>query len=57
MTWVLIWVFMHDEGLTSGTQEFNTQQACEVAAKELNKAGFLRLGINDVIKCVPKGDK
>lgn len=57
MSWVLIWVFLHDDHMTSGSQEFNNKQACEVAAKEIGKVGVLRLGFGDVIKCVPKGEK
>jgi len=55
MTWILLWALMNSDGLTSGTQEFNNKQACEIAAKELKNVGFLRWGIHDVVVCVPKG--
>ena len=57
MTWILLWVFMNSDGLTSGSQEFNTEEACIVAQKKMKGAGFLRWGIHDVISCVPKGEK
>ena len=55
MTWVLIWVMMNGDKITSGSQEFNSQQACEYGAKQLKSAGVIRLGWSDSIKCVPKG--
>lgn len=57
MTWVLIWIFMNSDGMTSGSQEFNNSESCQVAKNYMKKAGFIRWGINDVIECVQKGEK
>ncbi len=55
MTWVLLWVFLGNDGASSGSQEFNTKEACIAGASEMKKAGFMRFGVKDVITCVPKG--
>lgn len=54
MTWILIWAIMNSDGVTSGSQEFNSQEACEIAKSKMKKVGFLRIGINDVVECVNK---
>lgn len=54
MTWILIWAIMNSDGVTSGSQEFNNQENCEIAKNKMKKVGFLRLGINDVVECVKK---
>lgn len=56
MTWILVWVLIFNSHISSGSQEFNTQEACEVAKKQMKKAGVIRLGLGDVIECVPKGE-
>lgn len=55
--WILIWVLMGNHEMTSGTQEFYTKKACEMAAIEIKKAGILRIGVGDVVVCVPKGER
>lgn len=57
MTWILIWVIINADGVTSGSQEFHSQQACEAVKAKFKKVGFLRIGLGDVIECVPKGEK
>lgn len=56
MTWVLIWMITHTTAITSGSQEFNSQQACEAARDGFLHSGF-RSARYHLLECVPKGEK
>lgn len=57
MIWVLMWMIHDGECITSGSQEFYTQQACEKGASQMKSFGVLRIGVGDVVKCTPKGER
>lgn len=54
MTWILIWVLSGSFGGTSGSQEFNTKQACEAAKKLI--LNYSVPAANQWAKCIEKGE-
>ena len=47
--WVLIWIVLGYHSMTSGTQEFNSEEACELAKDKLKR------GARGIFECVEKG--
>ena len=50
MKWILIWVIFYAQGVTSGSQEFNSKEDCEKA-----RSAFGVRYATDKIECFSKG--
>lgn len=55
-TYILIFVFVINNKMTSGTAEFSNKRACVIAAGEVAKQFHAREGVNPaVLTCASKG--
>lgn len=55
MKWILLWVFLGGNGAGTATAEFNTKEACEVAAAKVQS--FEGVMSRTKTACVPKGEE